>query len=63
MRPSRSNIKKDVLFITGDSNAKLGSQEIPGVTSKFGLGAQNETGQKLTEFCKENTLVIVNNLF
>ena len=47
----------------GDCNAKLESQEIPGVTSKFGLGAQNETGQKLTEFCKENTLVIVNTLF
>ena len=44
-------------------NAKVGSEEIPGVTSKFGLGVQNETGQKLTEFCKENTLVIVNTLF
>ena len=62
MRPSRSNIKKDVLFIIGDCNAKLGSQEIPGVTSKFGLGVQNETGQKLTEFCKENTLVIATTL-
>ena len=55
--------KKDVLFIIGGWNAQVGSQETPGVTGKFGLGAQNETGQKLTEFCKENTLVIVNNLF
>ena len=43
--------KKDVLFITGDWNAKVGSQEIPGVTGKFGLGVQNEAGQRLTEFC------------
>ena len=54
--------KKDVLFIIGDWNAKVGSQEIPGVTSKFGLGVQNETGQKLTEFCQENTLIITNTL-
>ena len=54
---------KDVLFIIGDQNAKLGSQEIPGITGKFGLGVQNETGQKLTEFCQENTLVIANTLF
>ena len=54
--------KKDVLFITGDWNAKVGSQEIPGITGKFGLGEQNE-GQKLTEFCQENTLVIANSLF
>ena len=53
---------KDVLFIIGDWNAKVGSQEIPGVTGKFGLGVQNE-GQKLTEFCQENTLVIANSLF
>ena len=46
--------KKDVLFIIGDWNAKVGSQEIPGVTGKFGLGVQNEAGQRLTEFCKEN---------
>ena len=46
--------KKDVLFITGDWNAKVGSQEIPGVTGKFGLGIQNEVGQKLIEFCQEN---------
>ena len=55
--------KKDVLFIIGDWNAKVGSQEIPGVTGKFGLGAQNEAGQKLKWFCQENTLVIANTLF
>ena len=52
--------KKDVLFIIGDWNAKVGSQEIPGVTGKFGLGVQNKAGQRLTEFCQENTLVIAN---
>ena len=50
--------KKDVLFIIGDWNAKVGSQEIPGVTGKFGLGVQNKAGQRLKEFCQENTLVI-----
>ena len=55
--------KKDVLFIIGDWNAKVGIQKIPGVTGKFGLGVQNEEGQKLTEFCQENTLVIANKLF
>ena len=55
--------KKDVLFIIGDWNAKVGSQEIPGETGKFGLGVQNEAGQRLTEFCQEDTLVIANNLF
>ena len=55
--------KKDVLFIKGDWNAQLGSQEISGVTGKFGLGKQNETGQRLTEFCQENTLDIENTLF
>ena len=55
--------KKDVLFIIRDWNAKVGSQEIPGVTGKFGLGVQNEAGQRLTEFCQENTLVIANTLF
>ena len=55
--------KKGVLFIIGDCNAKVGSQEKPGVTDKFGLGVQNEPGQRLTEFCQENTLVIVNTLF
>ena len=62
-RPSRINTKKSVLFITGDLNAKVGSQEIPGVTGKFGLGVQNDAGQRLTEFCQENTLVIANTLF
>ena len=55
--------KKDVLLIIGDWNAKLGSQETYGVTGKFGLGVQNEAGQRLREFCQENTLVIVNTLF
>ena len=56
--------KKDVLFIVGDWNAKVGSQETPGVASKFGLGVQNEAGQKwLTDFRQENTLVISNTLF
>ena len=55
--------KKDVLFITGDWNAKVGSQEIPGVTGKFGLEVQNEVGQRLREFCQENTLVIANTFF
>ena len=55
--------KKDVLFIIGDWNAKVGSQETPGVTDKFGLGVQNEAGQRLTEFCQENALVIANTLF
>ena len=54
---------KDALFIMGDRNAKVGSQEIPGVTGKFGLGVQNEAGQRLIEFCQENTLVIANILF
>ena len=55
--------KQDVLFITGDWNAKVGSQGTPGVTGKFGLGVQNEAGQRLTEFCQENTLIITNTLF
>ena len=50
--------KKDVLFIIGDWNAEVGSQETPGVTGKFGLGVRNEAGQKLVEFCQENALVI-----
>ena len=54
---------KDVLFIIGDWNAKVGSQETPGVTGKLGLGAQNEAGQRLIEFCQENALVIANTLF
>ena len=55
--------KKDVLFIIGDWNAKVGSQETPGVTGKFGLGIQNDAGQILIEFCQENSLVIANTLF
>ena len=55
--------QKDVLFVIGDWNARVGSQEIPGVTGKFGLGVQNEVGKRLTEFCQENTLVIANTLF
>ena len=55
--------EKDVLFIIGGWNAKVGSQEIPGVTGKFGLGVQNEAGQRLIEFCQENTLVTANTLF
>ena len=55
--------KKDVLFIIGDWNAKVGSQEIPGITVKFVFGIQNEAGQRLTEFCEENALVIANTLF
>ena len=55
--------QKDVLFIIGDWNAKVGSQDIPGVTGKFGLGVQNEAGQRLIEFCQENGLAIANTLF
>ena len=55
--------KKDVLFIIGDWNAKVGSQETPGVTGKLGLVMQNEAGQRLIEFCQENTLVIAKTLF
>ena len=55
--------KKDVLFILGDRNAKVGSQEILGVTGQFGLRVQNEAGQRLIEFCQENKLVIANTLF
>ena len=55
--------KKDVLFIIGDWNAKVGSQETLGLTGKFGLGMQNEAGQRLIEFCQQNALVIANSLF
>ena len=55
--------KKYVFFIIGDCNAKVGSQGTPGVTGKFGLGVQNETGKGLIEFCQENALVIANTLF
>ena len=60
MMTSRNNTKKDVLFIIGDWNAKVGSQEIPGLTGNFGLGVQNEV---LTEICQDNTLVIANTHF
>ena len=56
-------LKKHVLFINRDWKAKVGSQEIPGVTGKFGLRIQNEAGQRLTEFCQENALLIANTLF
>ena len=55
--------QKDVLFIMGDWNAKVGSQEIPGITGQFGLGVQNEAGKRLIEFCQENALVIEKTLF
>ena len=55
--------KRDILFIIRDWNAKVGSQETPGVTGKFGLGWRNEAGQRLIEFCQENALVIANTLF
>ena len=55
--------QNDVLFIIGDWNAKVGSQEIPGVTGKFGLGVQNEAEQRLIEFCQENALVLANTVF
>ena len=55
--------KKDVLFIIGDWNAKVESQETPGVTDRFGLGVRNEAGQRLIEFCQDNALVIANTLF
>ena len=62
-RPSRTNTQKDVLFIIGDWNAKVGCQELPEVTGKLGLGVQNEASQRLTGFCQENMLVIANTLF
>ena len=62
-RPFRTNTPKDVLFIIGDWNAKVGSQDLPGVTEKFGHGVQNEAGQRLTEISLENTLVIASTLF
>ena len=62
-RLSRTNTQNDVLFFIGDWNAKVGNQEIPGVTGKFGLGVQNEAGQRLTEFCQANALVMANTVF
>ena len=61
--PFRTNTQNDVLFIIGDWNAKVGSQETHGVTGKFGLGVQNEAGQRLIESCQEHALVIANTLF
>ena len=55
-------LQKDVLFIIGDWNAKVGSQETPGVTGKFGLGVRNKAGKRLIDFCQENALVIANTL-
>ena len=63
MLKSRTNTKKDILFIRGDWNAKVGSQEIAGVRNKFGLGVHNEAGQRLAEFYQQNTLYIANTLF
>ena len=63
MTPSITNTQKIYPLHYGDWNAKVGSQEILGVTGKFGLGVQNEAGQRLIEFCQENTLVIANTLF
>ena len=63
-RTSRTNTKKkDVLLVIGDWNAKVGSQKILGVTGRFGLGVQNEAGQRLTDLCQENALVIADTLF
>ena len=62
-RPSRTNTTKDTLFIIGDWNAKVRSQEIPGITDKLGLAVQNEAGQRLIEFCQDNALVTANTLF
>ena len=61
--PLELTLQKDVFFIIGDLNAKVGSQEIPGVTGKFGLGIRNEAGQRLIEFCQENALIIANTPF
>ena len=63
LKKKKEKKKKDILFIIGDWNAKVGSQETLGVTDKFGLGIWNEAGQRLIEFCQENALVIANTLF
>ena len=63
IRPSRTNSKKEILFIIGNWNAKVGNQEITGVTDKFGLGIKNEERQRLTEFCQQNGLVTASTLF
>ena len=61
--PLELKLKKNVIFIMGNGNAKEGSQQLPGVTGKFSLGVQNKAGQRLTEFCQENMLVIANTIF
>ena len=63
LRLKKEVLKKEVLFIRGAWNAKVGNQEISGITGKFGLGVQNEAGKRLTEFCQENPLVIANTFF
>ena len=63
MNEHQKKKKKDVLFVIGDWNAKVGSQEIPGVTDKFSHGVQNEAGQRIKEFCQKNTPLIANTLF
>ena len=65
LTPKKKKKKKErnVFFIIGDCNAKVGNQEIPGAADKFGLGVQNEAGKRLIEFCQENTLVIASTLF
>ena len=63
MRPFRNNTPQNILFIIGDWNAKVGRQETSGVTGKFGLGVQNEAGQRLIEFCQEKALIIANTVF
>ena len=63
MKTYKTNTPKNDLFIIGDWNAKVGSQETPGVTGKFGVGVQNEAGQRIKELCQENALVIANTLF
>ena len=62
-RDAKGKEEKDILFIIGDWNSKVGSQKIPGVTGKFGLGVWNKAGQRLIEFCQENALVITNIFF
>ena len=63
MKPSRTTSKKDIPFIWGEWNAKVGSKEIPGVIGKFGLGIQNEARQRIIDSCQENAQVITNTLF
>ena len=62
-RTNTKKKKKGVLFLFGDWNVTVGNEEVPGITGMFGLGVQNEAGQRLTKFCQKNTLVITNTLF